>query len=179
MNNKFHLLYIVVIVVLVALLLASKRQIKVVENRVTDTIYRTHIDTIVSYVPKYIVKKTIDTIYLATNDEDQVTIEIEQLHFRDDGVYDVWVSGYKPTLDSIKTYPRIEYQTITNNVTRELYKDTWNFYPYIGFRNFDGRIGQVIGLSIKTPKRLIISGEFGIMDSKCMYGVNLGYKINE
>lgn len=177
--NKFHLLYIIVICVLVALLLASKRQIKVVENRVTDTIYKTVVDTITSYVPKYIVKKTSDTIYLPTNNEDKVAITIEQRHYQEKDVYDAWISGYKPSLDSIKTYPRVEYRTITNDVTRELYKDTWGVYPYIGFRNFDGRIGQVVGLSIKTPKRLIISGEFGLMDSKCMYGVNLGYKINK
>lgn len=179
MNNKFHLLYIVVIVVLVALLLASKRQIKVVENRVTDTIYKVFVDTLLirQIEPKYI--HVVDTFYVSSDNGTNVQLPIEQRYYSNNGVFDLWVSGYKPTLDSIKTYPRVEYRTITNDVTRELYKDTWGFYPYIGFRNFDGRIGQVVGLSIKTPKKLIVSGEFGFMDSKCMYGVNLGYKINK
>jgi len=177
--NKFHLLYIIVIVVLVALLLASKRQIKVVENRVTDTIVKTRIDTITSYIPKYIVKKTIDTIYLPSSEKGEIAITIEQRYYREEGVYDAWISGYKPSLDSINTYPRVEYRTITNNVTKEIYKSTFDFYPYIGFRRFDDKIGQVIGLSVKMPKKWMYSGEIGVMDNKIMYGITIGYKINE
>ena len=179
MRNKFHLLYIIVICVLVALLLASKRQIKVVENRVTDTIYKTVVDTITSYIPKYIVNKTIDTIYLPSSEKSVVSIPIEQMYYREEGVYDAWISGYKPSLDSIKTYPRIEYRTITNNVTKEIYKSTLDLYPYIGFRSFDDKIGQVIGLNIKMPKKWMYSGEIGVMDNKMMYGITVSYKINE
>lgn len=179
MSNKFHLLYIVIIVVLVTLLLSSKRQIKVVENRVTDTIYKTMVDTVASYVPKYIVKETIDTLYLPSSESGEVVIPIEQRCYREKGVYDAWVSGYKPSLDSIKTYPRVEYRTITNNVTKEIYKSTMDFYPYIGFRRFDDNIGQVIGLSIKMPKKWMYSCEIGVMDNKMMYGITVSYKINE
>ena len=179
MNNKFHLLYIVVMAVLVTLLLASKRQIKVVENRVTDTLFQIQIDTITEYVPKYIVKKTIDTIYLPSNNEDKVALTINQSHYQKKGVYDAWVSGYNASLDSIRTYPRIEYRTITNSVTKEIYKTTLDFYPYIGFRRFDDKVGQVIGLAIKMPKKWIYSGEIGVIDNKMMYGITIGYKINE
>ena len=178
MNNKFHLLYISIIVVLVALLLSSKRQIKVVENRVTDTTHSTHIDTITQYIPKYVYKYTIDTLYLPTNDQPVINLPIEQTHYASNGVYDVWISGYRANLDSIKTYPRIEYRTITNNVTKEIYKNTLDLYAYTGFRRFDHRVGQVIGLTIKTPKKWIISGEFGVMDNKIIYGMNLGFKLN-
>lgn len=177
--NKFHLLYIIVICVLVALLLSSKRQIKVVENRVTDTICKTVVDTITRYVPKYIVKKTIDTLYFPSSENGAVAIPIEQRYYREEGVYDAWISGYKPSLDSIKTYPRVEYRTITNNVTKEIYKSTLDFYPYIGFRRFDDKVGQVIGLSIKMPKKWMYSGEIGVMDNKMMYGITVSYKINE
>lgn len=178
MNNKFHLLYISIIVVLVALLLSSKRQIKVVENRVTDTIHSTRIDTITQYIPKYVYKHTIDTLYLPTNDQPVINLPIEQTHYASNGVYDVWISGYRANLDSIKTYPRIEYRTITNNVTKEIYKNTLDLYAYTGFRRFDRRVGQVIGLTIKTPKKWIISGEIGVMDNKIIYGMNLGLKLN-
>lgn len=163
---------------LVALLLSSKRQIKVVENRVTDTITKVQIDTLIKYVPKDISKKTIDTIYLPSSEKSEVAIPIEQRYYREEGVYDAWVSGYLPSLDSIKTYPRIEYRTITNNVTKEIHKSTLDFYPYIGFRRFDNKIGQVIGLSIKMPKKWVYSGEIGVFDGKMMYGINLGYKLN-
>ena len=178
MNKVFHLLYIVVIVVLVTLLFSSKRQIKVVENRVTDTILQVKIDTITQYFPKYVTKKTTDTIYLPSNDKSDVALEIEQFHFSKEGAYDAWISGYNPRLDSIKTYPRVEYKTITNNITKEIYKSTLDFYPYIGFRRLDDKVGQVIGLTIKMPKRWMYSAEIGVMDNKMMYGVSLGYKLN-
>lgn len=172
------MLYIVVIVVLVASLFSSKRQIKVVENRVTDTILKIRVDTLTRYVPKYITKKTTDTIYLQANDKNEVALEIEQKHYSENGVYDAWISGYQTNLDSIKTYPRVEYRTITNNITKEIYKSTIDFYPYLGFRKLDDKIGQVIGLTIKMPKKWIYSAEIGVMDNKIMYGVSLGYKLN-
>ena len=178
MNKVFHLLYIVVIVVLVTLLFSSKRQIKVVENSVTDTIIHIKIDTITQYVPKYVTKKTTDTIYLQANDKNEVAIEIEQKHYSENGVYDAWISGYQTNLDSIKTYPRVEYRTITNNITKEIYKSTINFYPYLGFKKLDDKIGQVIGLTVKMPKKWIYSAEICVMDNKMMYGLSLGYKLN-
>jgi hypothetical protein len=178
MNKVFHLLYIVVIVVLVALLFSSKRQIKVVENRVTDTILKIRVDTFTKYVPKYVTKKTTDTIYLQANDKSEVALEIEQFHFSKEGAYDAWISGYNPRLDSIKTYPRVEYRTITNNITKEIYKSTIDLYPYIGFKRLDDKVGQVIGLSIKMPKKWMYSAEIGVMDNKMMYGVTVGYKLN-
>ena len=179
MNSKFHLLYIVIICVLVALLLASKRQIKVVENRVTDTIVKTRIDTLLirQIEPKYI--HVVDTFYISSDNGTNVQLPIEQRYYSNNGLFDLWISGYKPTLDSIKTYPRIEYRTITNKVTKEIYKSTLDFYPYIGFRRFDDKVGQVIGLSVKMPKRWMYSGEIGVMDNKLMYGVTVSYKINE
>lgn len=172
------MLYIVVIVVLVALLFSSKRQIKVVENRVTDTILRLKIDTITQYVPQYVTKKTTDTIYLPSNNKSEVALEIEQFHFSKEGTYDAWISGYNPRLDSIKTYPRVEYRTITNNITKEIYKSTIDLHPYIGFKRLDDKVGQVIGLSIKMPKKWMYSAEIGVMDNKMMYGVTVGYKLN-
>ena len=172
------MLYIVVILVLVALVFSSKRQIKVVENRVTDTVTKTLIDTVTKYVPKYVTKKTTDTIYLQADEKSEFALEIEQKHYQDDGVYDAWISGYQPRLDSIKTYPRVEYKTITNNITKEIYKSTIDLYPYIGFKRLDDKVGQVIGLSVKTPKKWIYSAEIGVMDSKMMYGLSVGYKLN-
>lgn len=178
MNKVFHLLYIVVIVVLVTLLFSSKRQIKVVENRVTDTILKIRVDTLTRYIPKYVNKKTTDTIYLQANNKNEVALEIEQKHYSENGIYDAWISGYKPQLDSIKTYPRVEYRTITNNITKEIYKSTIDFYPHIGFKRLDDNVGQVFGLTIKMPKKWIYSAEIGVMNNKMMYGVTIGYKLN-
>ena len=178
MNKVFHLLFIVVIVVLVTLLFSSIRLIEVVENRVTDTILKIRVDTLTWYIPKYVTKKTTDTIYLQANDKNEVSLEIEQKYYSENGVYDAWISGYKPQLDSIKTYPRVEYKTITNNITKEIYKSTIDLYPYIGFKRLYDKVGQVIGLTIKMPKRWIYSAEIGVMDNKMMCGVTGVYKMN-
>lgn len=179
MNKVLHFVYIIVIIVLlVTLIFSSKRQIEGVESRVTDTILKIQVDTLIQYVPQYVTKKTTDTIYLPSNGEKEIALKVEQFHFRKEGAYDAWISGYNPRLDSIKTYPRVEYRTITNNITKEIYKSTIDFYPYIGFRKFDDKIGQVIGLTIKMPKKWIYSAEIGVMDNKMMYGVSLGYKLN-
>lgn len=175
MSNKFHLLYIVIILVLVALLLSSKRQIKVVENRVTDTICKTVVDTITSYIPKYIVKKTIDTIYLQSSEKDGVAIPIEQRYYREEGMYDAWVSGYLPSLDSIKTYPRVEYRTITNNVTKEILVKKWNFYTCIGLKRFSNEYVPSVGFIAKSPRNSLYGVEVGAINGDLYYGLTYGF----
>ena len=154
----------------------KEKEVKTNIECIIDTIIK-H-DTLTKYVPRYVTKKTTDTIYLQATDKNEVALEIEQKYYSENGIYDVWISGYKPQLDSIKTYPRVEYRTITNNITKEIYKSTIDFYPYIGFKRLDDNIGQVFGLTIKMPKKWIYSAEIGVMDNKMMYGVSLGYKLN-
>lgn len=179
MNKVLHFVYIIVIIaLLVTLFFSSKRQIKVVENRVTDTIYETIVDTVTNYMPKYITKKVIDTIYIPINDKHGMHLPIEQRYYHNESMYDIWVSGYKTTIDSIKVYPKVEYKTITNNVTKKIYEETLDIYPYTGFKRFNGSIGQVIGLSVKLPNKWVVSGEIGTICGGRIYGVNIGYKIN-
>jgi hypothetical protein len=175
MNKVFHLLYIIVIVVLVTLLFSSKRQIKVVENRVTDTILKIRVDTLTRYVPKYVTKKTTDTIYLQANDKNEVAIEIEQKHYSENGVYDAWISGYKPQLDSIKTYPRVEYRTITNSVTKEILVKKWNFYTCIGFKRFSDEYVPSVGFIAKSPRNSLYGVEVGAINGNLYYGLTYGF----
>lgn len=175
MNKVLNFIYIIVIVVLVALLFSSKRQIKVVENRVTDTTYQTVVDTITSYVPKYIVKKTIDTIYLPSSEKSEVAIPIEQRYYREEGVYDAWVSGYNTRLDSIKTYPRVEYRTITNNVTKEILVKKWNFFTNIGIKRFNNEYVPSVGFIAKSPRNALYGLEIGAVNGDLYYGLTYGF----
>jgi hypothetical protein len=177
MNKVFHLLYIVVIVVLVTLLFSSKRQIKVVENRVTDTIIKLKIDTITQYVPQYVTKKTTDTIYLSSNDKSEVALEIEQFHFSKEGAYDAWISGYNPRLDSIKTYPRVEYRTITNNITKEILVKKWDFYTCIGFKRFSNEYVPSLGFIAKSPRNSLYGVEVGAINGDLYYGLTYGFML--
>lgn len=160
---------------LVALFLASKRQIKVVENRVTDTITKIQVDTLIQYIPQYVTKKTIDTIYLQSNEKSEVVIPIEQRYYREEGVYDAWVSGYCPSLDSIKTYPRIEYRTITTNVTKEILVKKWNFYTCIGFKSFSNEYVPSVGFIAKSPRNSLYGVEVGAINGDLYYGLTYGF----
>jgi hypothetical protein len=177
MNKVFHLLYIVVIVVLVALLFSSKRQIKVVENRVTDTILKIRVDTFTEYIPQYVTKKTTDTIYLPSNNKSDVALEIEQFHFSKEGAYDAWISGYNPRLDSIKTYPRVEYRTITNNITKEILVKKWDFYTCIGFKRFSNEYVPSLGFIAKSPRNSLYGVEVGAINGDLYYGLTYGFML--
>ena len=177
MNKVFHLLYIVVIVVLVTLLFSSKRQIKVVENRVTDTILKIRVDTLTKYIPKYVTKKTTDTIYLQATEKNEVALEIEQKYYSENGIYDVWISGYKPQLDSIKTYPRVEYRTITNNITKEILVKKWDFYTCIGFKRFSNEYVPSVGFITKSPRNSLYGVEVGTINGDLYYGLTYGFML--
>lgn len=86
-------------------------------------------DTIPHYYPKpvevervkteykWLTRVTTDTVTRWSVQHDSVLVEvpIESKHYHANE-YDAWVSGYEPSLDSIKVYRRTEY--ITETITR-------------------------------------------------------------
>ena len=144
---------------------------------VTSTLYLTKTDTIIEYVVKYKDRKVIDTLYV---ERDDVILElpIEQKHYSRDNVYDLWVSGYNVLLDSIYTYPKFEYQTITKETTRTFEKKTWGFYPYVGFKRFNNEFNPNIGIAFKSPKKWMYMVEIGLNgNGETFYGLNIGYNL--
>jgi len=93
--------------------------------RITDTIARYYpqaIDgTVVRYVTKFLPmvrRDTIDHVVKVSNmvhDTVAVEVPIESKHYHGKE-YDAWVSGYEPSLDSIKVYKETQY--ITETVTK-------------------------------------------------------------
>lgn len=91
-----------------------------------DTVRVTVVDTVtydkpvardslvVRYVRVPVVRDTLHSIY---TDTIQVDIPVTQKRY-EDSTYTAWVSGYEPSLDSIRVYSRKEVITI-NNVTKE------------------------------------------------------------
>lgn len=179
--SKIHLSYCILIGVLVALLylsLAKDKQVEVVEKSVTDTLVVYKTEKIVEYQPKYITKRVTDTLYLPSDSNKQLPLLMEQKHYQNEGVYDVWVSGYNTQLDSINTYPQIKKTTITNTITKEIEVNRMNVYPYMGINNFNGSVNLIIGIALKMPKRTIYMGEIGAIDGKMYYGLRIGFKLN-
>lgn len=91
-----------------------------------DTVRVTVVDTVtydkpvavdslvVRYVRMPVVRDTLHSIY---TDTIQVDMPVTQKRY-EDSTYTAWVSGYEPSLDSIRVYSRKEVITI-NNVTKE------------------------------------------------------------
>lgn len=102
-------LILVLGVVIVCLLLSPKTEEKEVKTVVYHDTIVIH-DTIEKTVTKIQYKniKTVDTIYLPTHDN-ITSLPVEQKHYAD-SLSDIWVSGYKPEIDSINYH--IPQQTI-------------------------------------------------------------------
>lgn len=96
-------------VVIVCLLLSPKTEEKEVKTVVLHDTTVVH-DTIEKTVTEIQYKKikTVDTIYLPTPDT-ITALPVKQKHYSD-SLSDIWVSGYKPEIDSIKYH--IPQQTI-------------------------------------------------------------------
>lgn len=98
--------------------------------KTSDTTRVTIIDTIpyLHPVPKDSIVVRYETRLLPTErdttmqtdciDSVKVEIPITQKRYAD-STYTAWVSGYNPTLDSIRIYPRHEVITITNTIRQK------------------------------------------------------------
>lgn len=94
----------------------------VIESVTRDTV--TRIDTVFQYFPKpveverirteykWLTKVATDTVtdYTVLHDSVLVEVPIESKHYNAPE-YDAWVSGYQPSLDSIRVYQKTEYIT--------------------------------------------------------------------
>ena len=145
----------------------------------TDTIECVRLDTCKIIVPEYKYIRTIDTIIINSDDGHVVSLPITQKHYAKDSVYDGWVSGYEPRLDSISIYERTKIQNVTNTIVRKEYDSKWETYLTLGFGKCAREPSTEIGLTIKSPKRLLFGISAGT--NRCRdyyYNFRIGYKIN-
>ena len=183
-NHSWHIIYLLAITVLAVLvgLLLSKRNDKadVIEKHTTDTVVVTKVDTIRTK-PKIITQRIVDTLYLLIESTDSnesiIELPIEQKHYAQDSIYDIWISGVNPKLDSANVYPRTEYTTITKEITKEIYPKRYEIYLQGGFSVSNGTLVQRIGISLKSKKDWLISPEIALYDKNMFYGLTIGKKI--
>ena len=145
----------------------------------TDTIECVRLDTCKIIVPEYKYIRTVDTIIIKSDDGHSVSLPITQKHYAKDSVYDVWVSGYEPRLDSISIFERTKIQNVTNTIVRKEYDSKWETYLTLGFGNCAREPSTEIGLTIKSPKRLLFGISAGTNRNRDFYyNFKIGYKIN-
>ena len=129
---KQYRYYIIMLGVIIALIIAfniALHRINVLKanegTTVRDTTIVVRYDTIKITKPVYISQKVVDTLLvpitdtLRQNDTLYVPIPQPQRYYAKDSLYQAWVSVYKPSLDSIKVFPKTIYTTITNTVYKK------------------------------------------------------------
>lgn len=173
-----NLSYIFLGVLVTCLVMNSGNKETVRTEFVTDTLYLYKVDTVYYEKPVYKTRTVVDTVYLACGNDEEIPLPIEQKHYSQEGVYDAWVSGYQPELDSISVYRKTEYQIITNEI--ETVRETTNVgvYANVGFVACDGLNGGHVGITLATRKKLSFGVNAGIINKKPFYGATIGYKLN-
>lgn len=110
---------------------------------VTDTIWRDTTITEKELVPKYIVKKKVDTVYSKGGDTLQLITEQKRydrslVSDKDTADIQIYTTGINTSLDSLKW--RLKTHTITNTIEitkyiekKRKFKDRFHFAPNVSF----------------------------------------------
>lgn len=63
------------------------------------------------------------------------TVVYREQAYYEDSLYRVWVSGYRPRLDSLQIFPRTVYRTVTNDVYHTIAskKKRWGLGLQVGY----------------------------------------------
>ena len=130
----------------------------VVETRVDTLIYH---DTLVTYKPKYITKRVIDTMYVPLPVEDGKDTVYAPLPREEkvyaDSTYRAVVSGYLPSLDTMEVFRKTVF--IDKEVTKTVYVEPsrWGIGVSAGYGLSKGGLSPYIGVgvqySIWSPKK--------------------------
>ena len=140
----------------------------------TDTVFNTKTDTLwkdttiveKEIVPKYIIKKKVDTVY--TNEGDTLSLITEAKRFdkrlisnKDTADVQVYTSGINTSLDSLKMRFKTHREIVTNTVEvtkyvkeRKRFIDRFHIQPQVGVgygvlnKKFDTYVGVGIGFDI-------------------------------
>lgn len=183
MSKLDIVLWAVVVVLAISLYfsLTSGKEVETREIRTTDTIIVLKVDTIIEYKTRYIKERVLDTVYLPSQnpntDNSSYPLLITQRHYSKPSLYDLWVSGYEPNLDSIKIYQETEYIKINTDNTKEIYPKSFRLYLGGGFFCIEDKFAPSVSLTLTTPKRLAITANVGLYNKDVFYGAQIQCKI--
>lgn len=172
--------YIVILVLLCVILFGRNKEIKTTTKEIhtIDTVYSHKIDTFFCEKPIEKEKRIVDTFFVFI-EGNKIELPKEQKHYHKDSVYDAWVSGFKPSLDSIKTYNKTTNKTITHEITKFVSDKKTNFYIEGGLESLQGNIIPKVGVSIQTKKNFSYGANIGLYKNSLTYEFKVGFKINK
>lgn len=176
---KKYIPYIIIVVLLAALIFSLiKRKEVTVEKLTSDTVTVVKFDTIYDILPIVMKEKVVDTIFIDTKGDSVIELPISQKYYETEE-YHAWVSGYKPSLDSIYTFGKVITRTITNTDTKYLDNRKTDVYLDLGCNYIGERFAPFLGANITFKKGISIGGNIGYYDKNAYYGLKIGYKINK
>lgn len=148
-----------------------------------DTIVVVKYDTLRFEIPVPVDRVVKDTFYVMLNADSvkkdtqnnayYVKLEREQVHYSESGVYDAWVSGFQPRLDSFTIYRK---ETTTSITKSTITHPKWNYYATIAARKYGNKPFLGVGAQA-VGNKFLLGGEIGVLDNKLYYGINLGIKL--
>lgn len=171
--------YIVIVLLAVAFILSltHPREV-VVETHTTDTVTIVRIDTIRERIPHFISEKVLDTIFIEKVSENGLKLPIKQRYYSTD-LYQAWVSGYKPSLDSINVFNKVVERTVNHTIDRVVYPKSIDWYLNAGSMFIDKKVAPYVGLNVKFKNDLVIGANAGVYEKNMFYGFNIGFKLND
>lgn len=145
-----------------------------------DTTYITVIDTIHDTIPPIVKTRYIhDTAYVARDSaghEHDVFLPITQNYYRKEGLYEAWVSGFRPSLDSINVTREKEVMTVVE--TRREIQREWKLYAQGGFFAREGIFLPSVGISLSTPKKWSLGANISVpYKGSPIYNFSVGYNL--
>ena len=171
--------YIIIAVLLVSLIVSlTNRKEVIIEKTTSDTVTLSKFDTIYVQKPIFIKEVIVDTFFIKDSINNAYIIPKTQRHYKD-SLYEAWVSGYKPNLDSLRIYQKTITNTITNTVTKEIYPKTTDWYLNVGSDYIGKQFAPNVGLAVKFKRNFMLSGNVGYYDKNLYYGFKVGFKLNE
>lgn len=121
------------------------------------------------FVPK---KETVlDTLYRIIYEKDTVFLPMIQRHYNRKGIYDLWISGVNPKLDSLNIYQQTEIREITKEVEK------YRIYAHLGVYAMPNGFAPMAEISLLEPKRYAFSVGVGYYDRKAVFGAKIGIKL--
>lgn len=166
-------------VLLVALVVSlTNRKDVVIEKITSDTVTIVKLDTVRYEKPIFIKEVIVDTFFVKDSLNNGYIIPKTQRYYKD-SLYEAWVSGYRPNLDSLNIFRKTITNTITNTITKEIYPKTTDLYLNVGSDYIKGQFAPNVGLAVKFRNDLMIGGNVGYYDKSVYYGIKVGYKLNK
>lgn len=171
--------YVVIAVLLVSLIVSlTNRKEVIIEKTTSDTVTIVKLDTVKVKIPIFIKDVVVDTFLIKDSINNDYIIPKMQRYYKD-SMYEAWVSGYRPNLDSLNIFRKTITNTITNTVTRTIYPKTTDLYLNVGSDYIGKQFAPNVGLAVKFRNGLMIGGNVGLYDKELYYGLKVGFKLNK